>query len=61
MRGRGQLISTLEAPTAGAGGERQPGPPDMQETLAGILRAVDVLASSQLLLERNHDGGTTTA
>ncbi|XP_052189880.1 uncharacterized protein LOC127799697 [Diospyros lotus] len=60
-RGRGHLVPTPEVQATGAGEQRQPGPPDMQETLAGILRAVDVLAASQLRQERRHDDRTATA
>ncbi|XP_052177590.1 uncharacterized protein LOC127791653 [Diospyros lotus] len=61
MRGRGHLIPTPEVQATDTGDERQPGPPDMQETLAGLLRVVDVLAASQLRQERSHDGKTATA
>ena len=50
-RGRGQLIPPPKVPV-GLEGEQQAGVPSMQETLAGLLRAVDVLAASQLRQER---------
>ncbi|XP_052181848.1 uncharacterized protein LOC127794639 [Diospyros lotus] len=61
MRGRGHLVPTPEVQATDTGDERQPGPSDMQETLAGLLRAVDVLAASQLRQERSRDGRTATA
>ncbi|XP_052170369.1 uncharacterized protein LOC127786762 [Diospyros lotus] len=61
IRGRGHLIPTPEVQVTDTRDERQPGPPDMQETLAGLLQAVDVLAASQLRQERSRDGRTATA
>ena len=59
-RGRGQLIPPPEAPVDPRG-EQQAGVPSMQETLAGLLRAVDVLAASQLRQERQQQEGNNIA